>query len=126
MGCDIHAYIVTDKDTSERLDLGRNYDFFCPLADVRNESHGKAFEPIAGNRGFPNLSKFDYVREIYEDKWGSDGHSASWATKEEIIKAIKASMEPGEKLEENYWYRVIVKEMELFGEDAVLAFFFDN
>lgn len=128
MGCDIHAYIVSDNSyTGEELDLGRNYDFFGALADVRNGGHGTKFTPIAANRGIPEGEKFDVVRAIYKECAGY-GHSISWATKEEVIKAIKVSaleLEEKEKLKDNYWYKSIINEMEVY-ENPVLVFFFDS
>jgi len=89
MGCDIHAY-AEKKNADGKYELvgmsndffaWRQYGLFAFLAGVRNYS---AITPISEPRGIPDdLS--EYVKSAYED-WGSDAHSASWLSSEELFK----------------------------------------
>ena len=87
MGCDIHMYIEKkDKekgqweavDYSDDIDVGRDYDLFCFLAGVRCGEEPQHFE----RKGLPD----DLSPEVREEceGWGSDGHSHSWLTLEEL------------------------------------------
>lgn len=119
MGCDIHAYVEvksaegwthhdwrkpyqigTYEDGSPEYDydngywehplrIGRNYDLFAILANVRN-GHGFAgvetgtgFEPISLPRGLPT----DVTPEVMaaSDGWNGDGHSHSWLLLSELL-----------------------------------------
>ena len=118
MGCDIHMhYEVKDKDGwklydwknefvlgkyeddstkynydkmfSHPLYVGRNYDLFAILADVRNGigfagvSTGEGFVPIREPRGLPD--DVTSAVNLDSDEWGSDGHSHSWLSLSEIM-----------------------------------------
>lgn len=114
MGCDIHMnYEVKQPDGSwefydweqkyetgkyddgsamlnykemfkDPLYVGRNYDLFAVLADVRNGTGfagivtGERKQPISAPRGLPE----DVSGEVKcaSDEWGVDGHSHSWLT----------------------------------------------
>ena len=85
MGCDIHCYAERKngkKYQKIKLDvLGeRSYGTFGFLAGVRNYSD---VAPIAERRGFPDDASSP-VRGSYEG-WGSDAHSPSWLTVEELL-----------------------------------------
>jgi hypothetical protein len=70
------------------LYLGRNYDLFAILADVRNGRGfagiftGRGFEPISDPKGLPE----DVTPEIQaiSDRWAGDGHSHSYFTLAEL------------------------------------------
>jgi hypothetical protein len=92
MGCDIHILAerksdagyeaVTDIQFSEGTTAPfdwRSYGMYGFLAGVRNYS---AVPPIAERRGLPSDASAD-VREGYEG-WGSDAHSVSWLSVEEL------------------------------------------
>lgn len=114
MGCDIHLFIEIkneadqwvhhdwrakhkdgeDEDGSpiynyeslfkDPFDVGRNYNLFAVLADVRNGrgfagvDSGDALNTISDPRGMP----IDVTSEVSEeaDSWGDDGHSHSYHT----------------------------------------------
>lgn len=109
MGCDIHTYVevkrhINDEekwvtadyykknpyyllysDEDKEFEVAhiydyRNYELFSILADVRNYSNNK---PIFEPRGIPK----DCCQEIRDEykMWGSDGHSHSWLTLEELM-----------------------------------------
>jgi hypothetical protein len=81
MGCDIHAWLETRRDSqwstpdSKALDLDRAYDTFGLFFGVRNYAN---FSPVAERRGFPRGASA-LVCQDYE-KWSDDAHSASWLT----------------------------------------------
>lgn len=101
MGCDIHLYTetlntVNDVNAWRNVDLweydyydnkytihhafsDRSYDCFAALADVRNRGH---IEPLSEPRGMP----VDVCERTKEQFWEGDGHSASWATLQEIYE----------------------------------------
>lgn len=68
------------------LNIGRNYDLFAMLADVRNGvgfagiTTGSGFEPIFEPRGLPD----DWDRPS-DDCWLGD-HSHTWFTLEELLE----------------------------------------
>jgi len=115
MGCDIHIYAEVKENgewekvgpvfddpyyaperplsdwNQPKIDqpyVGRNYDLFAILADVRNGRGfagvptGTGFVPIAAPRGLPN----DVTPgvEAQADSWGRDGHSHSWLLLSEL------------------------------------------
>lgn len=118
MGCDIHAYIEIrqdgkwehydwqkqyqigtyedgspeydyDKLWDNPLGIGRNYDLFAILANVRN-GHGFAgiltgtgFEPMDKPRGLPQDVSLEVRAE--SDEWNGDGHSHSWMSLPELL-----------------------------------------
>lgn len=118
MGCDIHLHIEIRKngvwehhnweselvtghyeDGSKMLDydklfehplyIGRNYDLFAILANVRNGygfagcDTGNGFVPIAQPRGLPSDVTASVKKE--SDNWGCDGHSHSHFTLSELL-----------------------------------------
>lgn len=85
MGCDIHLMVeVRDKkldqwkeyDIADELlkNIGRNYNLFSILANVRNgvgfanSDTGNAFIPIDNPRGVPNDASEKYI--AYVENWG--------------------------------------------------------
>lgn len=112
MGCDIHSFIEVKKNGKwehynwrdekyligtyddgspqysydgyfdDPLYIGRNYDLFAILANVRN---GRGFAGIKTSEGFepmdmPRGLPVDVTAEVAKqsDDWDSDGHSHSW------------------------------------------------
>ena len=75
---------------TEALCHSRNYNLFAILANVRNGvgfadcDTGDGFQPIDRPRGLPEDVSID-VREM-SDSWGSDGHSHSYLTVDELLK----------------------------------------
>lgn len=97
MGCDIHEWVEVRVGsgwtmTDINLDIGRNYDLFGMLADVRNGvgfagcDMGDGFVPVLGRekpaRGVPSDASPEYVAEV--GSWDVDGHSHSWLTLAEL------------------------------------------
>ena len=108
MGCDIHFYVeqrITDfdgktdfwrsidvweesEDCSGMLDCvresqfytGRCYWLFAKMAGVRN--YGGQIDPYCLPRGLPDDCSKVIRRE--SDRWGSDGHSHSFLTLDEL------------------------------------------
>jgi len=64
---------------------GRNYRLFAALAGVRGEGP----KP----KGLPH--DVSAVVRMYHDEWGSEIHSASWATAEEFFSAYLAVAQVG-------------------------------
>lgn len=114
MGCDIHALIERKNESrrddgsvywtewvnSGDPDIGRNYEMFAVLAGVRNHN---GVTPLAEPRGFPGFESWQahgdgerWIRWADHDakpcwamvemaeRYGVDGHSASWFTLAEI------------------------------------------
>lgn len=96
MGCDIHAVIERRTKThsgghewlhSGDPDIGRNYDIFAALAGVRN---GVGMVPVAEPRGLPAFDADERddrpCSEMVNlaERYGVDGHSASWLTLAEL------------------------------------------
>jgi hypothetical protein len=96
MGCDIHAFAEKrtgekweqlkncfkqswDKSLGDEIDLGRNYELFAFLANVRNDYDLK---PISEPKGVPEDSSDGYRKEV--EGWDVDGHSHSYFTLEEL------------------------------------------
>lgn len=96
-------YVIgTYADGSRKLDydkyfrdehcIGRNYELFAVLADVRNFGWGGDVDyadgdkrtPIAAPRGLPD----DVSTEVRKDSdsWDCDGHSHSWFTLRELLE----------------------------------------
>ena len=82
MGCDIHAFIEKQikpdghwQSRKEELYIGRDYDLFALLADVRNYH---SIPAIALPKGIPNNSSQRIQKEYA--RWDSDAHSASYLT----------------------------------------------
>jgi len=118
MGCDIHAYVEIREDGkwthydwrskyeegqyengstkydwkamfNDPLYIGRNYNLFAVLANVRNGhgfagiQTGEGFIPIDMPRGLPD----DVTAKVQSESigWGVDGHSHSWFTVKELL-----------------------------------------
>lgn len=78
------------KENDIKWDLGRNYDLFAQLANVRNGSGfagcdtGDGFSPIDMPRGMPDDISEEINQERYE--WGVDGHSDSHLLLKELLE----------------------------------------
>jgi hypothetical protein len=118
MGCDIHMHFEvkengewkhldwrkrfqkgTYSDGSPQYDynqifehplyIGRNYNLFAILANVRNGRGfagiltGSGFKPISPPRGLPGNVTPGVKAE--SDSWGVDGHSHSWLMLSEVL-----------------------------------------
>lgn len=85
MGCDIHFHIEVKTKNGWELyskpNVKRNYKLFAKLAGVRNYDNIK---PISEPKGLPEDISY-LVKQSFES-WGTDAHSASYITGEEIIK----------------------------------------
>lgn len=92
MGCDIHLHVEIKLKNSDNSDswlhynhpkIDRWYKLFAKMANVRNYDEYGPIESISQPKGFPHdaslTTKFDY-----NNRWGSDAHSASWLNSEEI------------------------------------------
>jgi hypothetical protein len=72
------------------LYIGRNYDLFAILADVRNGTGfagivtGERKQPISAQRGLPADVSQEVAKE--SETWGCDGHSHSWLTLREVTE----------------------------------------
>lgn len=70
--------------------VGRNYDLFSILANVRNGvgfagvDTGDGFTPISEPRGLPLDVSLKVQKE--SDNWGDGGHSHSWLTVKELLE----------------------------------------
>lgn len=84
MGCDIHVIIEKKNkygfwSNAGDPDIGRNYEIFSVLANVRNDN-GIAF--ISEPKGVPNDATDEFNGLVKE--WEPDGHSHSWVTLKEM------------------------------------------
>lgn len=101
MGCDIHVAIETRR-RGDRLwrrfcivkDLGRSYQFFAELADVRGVSQ---YMPIAANRGTPPDAEWWVPHDLGE-------HSFTWCWPTEWATALRRSRFV-ERFEHSRWER---------------------
>lgn len=79
-----------DDKWNSALYVGRNYDLFAMLADVRNGygfagvDTGDGFEIMDDPRGVPDDASEEYKREV--EGWGVDGHSHSYFTLRELLE----------------------------------------
>lgn len=142
MGCDIHAHTeVKINGVWHHLgnpNINRSYDLFARMAGVRNDG---SIEPIAKPRGLPEdatfISKFD------SDRMGSDGHSHSWLSGEELGELVKWYDAKKKEWEPDKWFSFEYHGLGYcFGngwdvkqypddypasvEDARIVFWFDN
>jgi hypothetical protein len=129
MGCDIHAFVEVklagEWHCYHACDLGRDYELFAKMADVRNYG---SVEPISKPRGLPlDLSA---VVEFEAKHWGADGHSHSYLTLDEVAPLEKWLEGPPRKkwapfgyVFGNGWCRSDLPEGV---EDVRLVFWFDN
>lgn len=101
MGCDIHAFAekfdegkwkqikgrfknTYSESYGDEVYTGRNYELFSLLADVRN---GNGIVPIALPKGIPTDASHGYLAKV--EQYGSDGHSHSYFTLEELKNISK-------------------------------------
>ena len=84
MGCDIHLHIevrVNGKwEHYSNPSISRWYDMFAIMANVRNNS---GIKPISNPKGL--LEDCNLITNIACIDFGSDGHSHSYLSAEEII-----------------------------------------
>ena len=69
---------------SDEPQIGRNYDLFSILANVRNGTWGEDIKPISEPRGLPE-DVSDEIKKL-SDEWDCDGHSHSYLSLDEIKK----------------------------------------
>jgi len=78
-----------EERSASPLYVGRNYDLFAILADVRNGRGfagvptGEGFNPIAEPKGIPEDASPEYKWEA--ERWDGDGHSHSYFTVSELL-----------------------------------------
>lgn len=134
MGCDIHAHIEY-KELGDRywhwcaFHFGRNYLLFALMANVRNDFADGQVVFVAAPRGVPNDASYETISA--RKKLGSDGHSHSWLTLEEMCEVERRF-----KAIAGYGFPVTVSAaiaaMEAlrgappFENDVRLVFWFDN
>lgn len=76
------------KEWNNPFDVGRNYDLFAILANVRNGygfagvDTGDGFNIIHAPKGVPEDATEPYRYQV--NRWGADGHSHSWLTLAEL------------------------------------------
>lgn len=89
MGCAIHAHIelkVNGKWEHYSCPvLKRWYALFARIANVRN--YDDEITPISKPRGLPD--DLNIVTKLCRERYGSDGHSDTWLTKDELNGLIK-------------------------------------
>ncbi len=155
MGCNIHAFIEAKKRTKlfqkkwklvdvypykKRNEDGgydhhssRNYPLYAYMADVRNYAENSV--AIIPRRGVPKDAS-DTYREIVKYD-GSDGHSHSWLSLDELRKIpwdrrydIGTSYETTlKKFSKEFWQEIMLpmETIEALGtHDVRLVFHFDN
>lgn len=90
MGCDIHTYVECQPSYSgdsyrcfAKLNINRQYALFAVLADVRNSEN---ITYVADPKGIP--TRLSWQAEAAYEEIGSDAHSTSWLTIDEVSKAI--------------------------------------
>lgn len=104
MGCDIHlcaeVKINGEWHLYDQPRIDRNYLLFERMAGVR----GEKANAIAVPRGLPaDMSK---MTDFLADSWGSDGHSHSWLTAQEIAELAdwgKKNLGPGRRSGFSAW-----------------------
>lgn len=77
VGLEASPYYEGEGDSPWRT--GRDYPLFAALADVRN---GGAIKPVSLPRGLPGDATT--LTRLASDTWGSDGHSHSWLSLDEV------------------------------------------
>lgn len=130
MGCDIHAFAEIKLNGKwhnySALEIDRNYLLFAKLAGVRD--HLKEVEHIAEPKGMPDCPS--EVVQMECDKWGTDGHSHSWLSSQEIETLKEWLIEHNKtspyKIDLSLPYHIqYTDELENI-EDVRLVFWFDN
>lgn len=142
MGCDIHAHGEVKINGIWRHwsqpNIHRSYNLFAKMADVRND---ETIDPISKPRGLPE--DVTYETKFDSDYMGTDGHSHSWLSCEELdevgkwYEAKRKEWNPGNfysfeyhtigYLFSNGWNVKKYPESNPPGvEDARLVFWFDN
>lgn len=106
MGCDIHAHLEVKLNGGWHyltpVDFERDYALFARMADVRNSYQGRReIEPISKPRGLPSDAAFMTV--FHSDVYGSDGHSHSWLSYDEICGLIAWDKERGDVGQLDEW-----------------------
>lgn len=83
MGCDIHGIIEKRNGwgwvNCGDPEIGRNYDLFAILGNVRNSDN---IPFIGEKRGIPEDCCLEY--QLLSKYWGEDAHSHSWVTLREV------------------------------------------
>lgn len=156
MGCDIHLFAEirrngkweeVDKAPSGSVDdepirgygdsfyVGRNYDLFTLLANVRN--YGRGIDPISVPRGAP-ADVSPTIGKVIED-WNGDGHSHSHFTLNELMTyaygdhwITNRTSNRFEEISREFGTTTLNKLCELLSEPGIspddirIVFFFDN
>lgn len=90
MGCDIHFHSEVKRNGvwkhHSEAKIRRNYAFFAKIANVRNYFEG-LIKPISEPKGMP-VDATELTR-LHSEKYGTDGHSHSWLSANEISELHK-------------------------------------
>lgn len=121
MGCDIHAMIEVKGEygwiNAGDPQIGRWYELFSVLGNVRNSNH---LPYIQDSRGKPEDCSIEF--DAFLSWWGSDAHSTGWVSLEELINCKFKNKEVLTDL--------IVKMAQVSKDNkdrnVRLCFFFDN
>lgn len=141
MGCDIHAGVEVMVHPFKEypgfgiwrmageLPINRDYRLFAILAGVRNAEN---ITPISDPRGLPEDAS--RVMKGWHEHWGSDAHSASYVTLDEIQDWLRANTSIESLLLTNLGKigsELFIRGQRWYPEggatgDIRLVFFFDN
>ena len=143
MGCDIHGHFEIKVDgkwehySADRF--LRDYSLFAKLANVRNNSlEGDYVQPIDEPRGLPE--DISIVTKMDNDHYGTDGHSHSYITAEEITEVhtfhLNTCLDARFEVDHMQWGYLFGNGYEGFSkckdgyppeiEDLRFVFWFDN
>lgn len=128
MGCDIHTFTEVKIDgkwyTADQPDVSRWYTLFGKMAGVRDG----IIEPISQPKGLPE--DISVVARVEADYWGTDGHSHSWLSFDEVDKLFEwLGVEQKQQPYKTFGYATpdaFDKSLTPHYEDARLVFWFDN
>jgi hypothetical protein len=101
---------------------GRNYYLFGILAGVRG--NGGDFGPISEPRGIP--SDVSRSVQVILDDWGSDGHSESYFTLQELLDVDWDKYKKDDWLDEFMDTIESLKKVDPDPNKVRIVFFFDN
>lgn len=103
MGCDIHLHTeVKIADKWEHYGnpiIGRDYEFFAFLAGVRNYYE---IIPVSEPKGVPD--DMSLITRLDWEDWGSDAHSASFITGDEIGRVERFLRKLNSERSSSYYY----------------------
>lgn len=120
MGCDIYLHVevkIGDKwEHYSSCDVCRSYNLFAKMANVRNR---EGIIPIDEPRGLP--SDISKETSTHYESWGTDAHSASFLTAQEVVELEGWVKEQGYP---NEFFRNLFESNRT--SDFRFVFWFDN